>query len=119
MRRHLLATLALSVFCALFVAATAIARDDLITTSTTGVDINIPSGENLPPVNDLPESSNLKDDHEAQAIDLEDPDCTGQLDDDESTEPDGGGTAGGDPTGGDLPPAGGEVTGGGSAGPGG
>jgi hypothetical protein len=98
------------------VAANAGARDDLIETSTTGVDINLPAGEDLPPVSDLPECSNLKDDDSDDAIDLEDPDCTGPLDDDESDEPANGG--GGDPAD-DVPPVGGDPIDGGSAGPGG
>jgi hypothetical protein len=106
MRRKLLLTLALAVFGALMVAANAGAGDGLLDTSSSGVGVNVPGGENLPPLGSLPQCSNLRDDDGDGNTDLADAGCSGPLDGNESDDPSGGDTGTGGDTGGDttIPP---------------
>ncbi len=106
MRRKLLLTLALAVFGGLMVAGNAGAGDGLLDTSTSGVGVNLPGGEDLPPLGSLPQCSNLRDDDGDGHTDLADAGCSGPLDGNESDDPSGGDTGTGGDTGGDttIPP---------------
>ena len=74
-------TIALAVAGVVAVAATAGARQEQpLDTSSGGVDINLPGGEDLPPVDALPECANLEDDDGDGSTDLADADCEGPLD---------------------------------------
>jgi hypothetical protein len=100
MRRKLLLTLALTVFAVLVWAANAGAGDTVLDTSTTGVSIDLPSGQTLPTMDAAPQCSNTRDDDNDGRLDLDDPGCSSPLDDDESDDPAGGGNGGGGDTGG-------------------
>ena len=75
-------------------AASAFAGSISLGSGSGDVTIDLPGGEDLEPIGDLPQCSNLKDDDGDGDIDLLDVGCAGPLDGDE-TDP-----AGGDP---DLP----------------
>ena len=96
------------------VAATAGAGGgSVVGVGSSGVDINIPDGGNLPDVNALPQCSNLVDDDGDGLTDLQDPDCSGPLDSTES------GSSGAPAPPAQTPPGnqgGGAATGGGSSG---
>jgi murein DD-endopeptidase MepM/ murein hydrolase activator NlpD len=89
MGRKLLLTLALGVLGAVVVTGTGIASGGLLDSSKSGVSVNLPGGQNLPPVNALPACSNGKDDDGDGLVDLADPGCSGALDNDESNPPTG------------------------------
>ena len=88
MRRKLLLTIALAVAGTTAVVGTAGGADRLLDVGSDGVDVNIPGGENLPPIGSLPACSNVKDDDGDGATDLADGGCNGPLDSSEA-----GGTA--------------------------
>src|SRR6266540_3879450 len=124
MGRKLLLTVALAVLGAVTAAGVGNASGgDVLDSSTTSVGVNLPGGDNLPPIGSLPECSNLKDDDGDGQTDLADPGCSGPLDNDEYNPPpppegggSGGGTTGGGSFGGSGPGGaagtGGTVTGG-------
>jgi murein DD-endopeptidase MepM/ murein hydrolase activator NlpD len=87
MRRNFLLTIALAVAGLVVVAGTAGARQELLDSSDSGVEINLPGGEDLPPLEAAPQCANLEDDDEDGRTDLDDPDCTDPLDDDEAPAP--------------------------------
>ena len=60
------------------------ARTDLLDTGNGGVQINLPAGEDLPPLGSLPECANLRDDDDDGSTDLADPDCGDPLDNSEA-----------------------------------
>ena len=134
MRRRLLLTIGLAVLGACLVAGTAggQAAPDVVGVGETGVEINVPNGGQLDPIDALPECSNLKDDDSDGVKDLDDPDCTDPLDTTESGSngipyPDqppagggggnGGGGNGGPSTGPRVPGGGGPKPDGGAVGP--
>ncbi len=130
MGRKLLLIVALGVLGAVTAAGAGNASGgDLLNTSTTSVGVNLPGGQNLPPIGSLPACSNLKDDDGDGLTDLADPGCSGPLDSDEYNPPppppgggDGGGNTGGNGSGSGGGTSGGGTTGGGgygSSGPGG
>jgi Transglycosylase SLT domain len=80
MGRKLLLTLALGVLGAVVTAGSGIAS----ASSTTGVSGTLPGGQTLPSVNALPACSNGNDDDGDGLVDLQDPGCSGALDNDES-----------------------------------
>ena len=85
MRRNLLLTLGLAILGMVVVAATAGAGGgSVVGVGSSGVEINIPDGGNLPEVDVLPQCSNLADDDGDGVKDLSDPDCSGPLDSTES-----------------------------------
>src|SRR5687767_3995901 len=84
MRRNLLVDIALAVCGALVVAGSAGARQELLGSGSSGVDVQLPEGEELPPLGPVPECANLEDDDEDGAMDLDDPGCADALDDDEA-----------------------------------
>ena len=96
MGRKLLLILALGAFGAIVAAGAAVASGGLLDTSKTGVSVNLPGGQNLPPVNALPACSNTKDDDGDGLVDMADPGCSSPLDSDESNPT---GTTGGGSTG--------------------
>jgi len=108
MRRNILVTIALAI-AATVVGGSAIAQGGLLDSSSSDVGIDLPGGEDLPPLGSLPECSNLTDDDGDGKTDMADPDCNGPLDNSEagsagtpSPDPDpdpgpGGGGGGGDP----------------------
>ena len=83
MRRNLLLTIALAVAGTAVVGGSAVGADRLLNSGSSGVDVNIPGGENLPPIGSLPACSNLKDDDGDGKVDLGDPGCSGPNDGDE------------------------------------
>ncbi len=66
------------------VAGTAGAQGGLIDASESGVGINLPGGEDLPPLDELPQCANLRDDDDDGRTDLADADCAGPLDNSEA-----------------------------------
>jgi hypothetical protein len=107
MRRKLVLTLALAVFGALMVAGNAGAGSGLLDTSSSGVGVNLPGGDDLDTLGALPQCANLRDDDGDGHTDLADAGCSGPLDNNESDDPSGGDTSTGDTgSGGDttLPP---------------
>jgi hypothetical protein len=67
------------------VASTSVAGGgSVVGVGSSGVEINIPDGGNLPDVDVLPQCSNLTDDDGDGVKDLADPDCSGPLDATES-----------------------------------
>ena len=86
MRRNFLLTIALAVAALVVVVGTAGAKQDLLDSGSAGVDVNLPEGQDLPPIDSTPECSNLRDDDEDSNIDLADADCAGPLDDSEAEE---------------------------------
>jgi murein DD-endopeptidase MepM/ murein hydrolase activator NlpD len=86
MRRNFVLTIALAVAALVVAAGNAGARQDLLDSGSSGVDVNLPAGEELPAVDSVPECSNLRDDDEDASVDLADPDCSGPLDDTEAEE---------------------------------
>jgi hypothetical protein len=98
MGRKLLLILALGAFGAIVAAGAGVASGGLLDTSKTGVSVNLPGGQNLPPVDALPACSNTKDDDGDGLVDLADPGCSGPTDDDEYNAPTGT-TSGGGSTG--------------------
>ena len=84
MRRNFLLAIALAVTGALIVVGSAGARTDLLDTGNGGVEINLPEGEDLPPMGSLPECANLRDDDDDGSTDLADPDCGDPLDNSEA-----------------------------------
>ena len=140
MRNKLLIAVALAVLGASVTAGTAGAGSgSLIGIGEGGVQINLPSGQNLQDLQLLPQCSNTADDDGDGLVDIGDPDCTGPLDATESgsgapttttpTEPaeepaapgagggqGGGGDGGGGETGGNGVGGGSVGTGGGSGG---
>jgi hypothetical protein len=133
MKRRLPLTIAFAVFAAAITAGTAGAGNgSLLGVGEGGVQINLPSGQNLQDLEILPQCANTRDDDGDGIADLADPDCTGPLDATESgsgapapetpepepeEEPDtgGGGNGGGGNTGGGAT-GGGNGVGGGSIG---
>jgi hypothetical protein len=100
MRRNLLVTIALAVTGALIAAGSAVAQNDLLGSGSGGVEVQLPGGQELPPLDDAPECANLRDDDGDGIEDLNDPDCTDALDASEAPgaePPDPGGDPGGDP----------------------
>jgi murein DD-endopeptidase MepM/ murein hydrolase activator NlpD len=86
MRRNFLLTIALAFAGLVAVAGTAGAQGGLIDVSESGVGINLPAGEDLAPLGELPECANLDDDDGDGRTDLADADCTGPLDNSEVGE---------------------------------
>ena len=85
MRNKLLIVVALAVLGASVTAGTAGAgAGSLIGVGEGGVQINLPSGQNLEDLQLLPQCSNTADDDGDGLTDLGDPDCTGPLDATES-----------------------------------
>jgi hypothetical protein len=122
MRRQLLLVTALAVLGAV-IAAGAASASSLLGTGTSGTQVTVPDGQSLPPVGDLPQCANLKDDDGDGLTDLADPGCSGPLDPSETDPPpppdgggSGGGSGGGGNTGGDGTVGGGGNTGGGGTG---
>ena len=76
--------IALAFAALVVVAGTAGAQGGLIDTSESGVGINLPGGEDLPPLDELPQCANLRDDDDDGRTDLADADCAGPLDDSEA-----------------------------------
>ena len=92
MRRNLLLTVALAVAGFLVVVGSAGARqDELLDSGSAGVQVDLPAGQDLPPLDSLPQCSNQGDDDADGAMDVADPECSGPLDDTEDqaepTEP--------------------------------
>jgi hypothetical protein len=83
MGRKLLLILALGVLGAVVAAGAGIASDGLLDSTKSGVSVNLPGGQNLPPVDALPACSNTADDDGDGLIDLADPGCSGPTDGDE------------------------------------
>ncbi|MEO8092769.1 MAG: lytic transglycosylase domain-containing protein, partial [bacterium] len=86
MRKHFLLMIALAMFGVLVLAATAGARRqaaDLLDTSSAAVEVNLPGGQDLPALEDLPQCSNEIDDDEDGKTDDADDQCDGPLDDSE------------------------------------
>ncbi len=84
MRRNFLLAIALTITGALVVVGSAGARGGLLDSSEQGVGINLPGGENLPPLGSLPQCANLRDDDGDGRTDLADGDCSGPLDNSEA-----------------------------------
>src|SRR3954471_3434800 len=94
MGRKLLLIVALGVLGAIVAASSGIASGGLLDSSKTGVSVNLPGGQNLPPVNALPACSNGTDDDGDGLVDMADPGCSGPLDSDESDTGTTGGSTG-------------------------
>src|SRR3954447_22955364 len=99
MGRKLLLILALGVLGAVVAAGSGMASGGLLDSSQSGVSVNLPGGQNLPPANALPACSNTKDDDGDGLADLADPGCSGPLDSDEYNAPTGTTGGGGGSTG--------------------
>ncbi|MFL5892622.1 MAG: lytic murein transglycosylase [Solirubrobacterales bacterium] len=99
MGRKLLLILALGVLGAIVAAGAGVASGGLLDSSKTGVSVNLPGGQNLPPVNALPTCSNGKDDDGDGLVDLADPGCSSPIDSDEYNAPTGTTSGGGGSTG--------------------
>src|SRR5215212_4169918 len=99
MGRKLLLILALGVLGAVIAAGAGVASGGLLDTSQTGVSVNLPGGQNLPPVDSLPACSNTQDDDGDGLVDMTDPGCSGPLDNDEYNAPTGTTGGGGGRTG--------------------
>ena len=86
MRRKLLLTIGLAVLGACLVAGTvgAQTQDSVVGVGESGVQIDIPNGQNLDDLQAAPECSNTVDDDKDELTDLDDPDCSGELDTTES-----------------------------------
>jgi murein DD-endopeptidase MepM/ murein hydrolase activator NlpD len=107
MKGKLLTTVALAILGLAVGAGAASSQTEgggLVASGSSGVAVDLPGGDNLPPVESLPACSNLKDDDGDGTIDLADPGCSGPLDGDEYNAPPpppppdgggGGGTGGG------------------------
>src|SRR3954463_12223570 len=95
MGRKLLLILALGVLGAIVAAGAGVASGGLLDSSKTGVSVNLPGGQNLPPVNALPACSNGKDDDGDGLVDLADPGCSSPIDSDEYNAPTGTTSGGG------------------------
>src|SRR5215210_403561 len=81
----------LRLIVALAVLATAVAvgavnanAGDLLDSSSSSVGVNLPDGQDLPPVGSLPACANLKDHDGDGQVDLADPGCSAPTDGDES-----------------------------------
>ncbi|HYH60296.1 MAG TPA: lytic transglycosylase domain-containing protein, partial [Solirubrobacterales bacterium] len=101
MKRQLQLIFAMAVFGICTLSASAFAG--VLGGGQGGVDIDLPGGQDLPPLDNLPACANLQDDDGDGRADLLDPGCSGPTDGDETdpaTPPDDGGT-GEDP---DVPP---------------
>jgi murein DD-endopeptidase MepM/ murein hydrolase activator NlpD len=133
MRSRVLLTIGLAILGACLIAGTAGgAGESVVGAGQAGVEINLPDGQDLGEVEVLPQCSNLTDDDGDGIKDLQDPDCSGPLDNSESgtsglpeppaPPPAGGGDSGDGATGGDgqggdggpRVPGGGGGTGGGA-----
>src|SRR3954453_12834196 len=99
MGRKLLLILALGVLGAVIAAGAGVASGGLLDTSKTGVSVNLPGGQDLPPVKALPACSNTQDDDGDGLVDMTDPGCSGPLDSDEYNAPTGTTGGGGGSTG--------------------
>ncbi|MDQ3759937.1 MAG: lytic murein transglycosylase, partial [Actinomycetota bacterium] len=83
MKRQLQLVVALALFGACLLAASAAAGGINLGSGEGSVDVDLPGGSNLPPV-ELPACSNTKDDDGDGRVDLLDPGCSGPGDGDES-----------------------------------
>ncbi len=83
MRRKFLLTIGLAVLGACLTAGTA-GAGNVVGVGESGVEIQLPDGQNLDEIEVLPQCSNLADDDGDAVTDLEDPDCSGPLDSTES-----------------------------------
>ena len=131
MRSRLLLIIGLAILAASVVAGTAVGQGGVVGVGETGVDVNLPDGQDLQEVEALPQCSNLADDDSDGIKDLDDPDCSDPLDTTESgssgvpapVEPpsgggNGGGNGGGSSTGPRVPGGGSpDQPGGGAVGP--
>ena len=128
MRRRLPLSIGLAILCACVVAGTAAGQGSVIGVGESGVQVDIPNGQNLDQLEVLPQCSNRNDDDGDGLVDLADPDCSNPLDATESgsnglpEEPappappaDGGGNGGAGGGGSDVPADDG-ITGGGGGG---
>ena len=90
MKGKLLTTIALAILGLAVGAGAASSQTEdggLIASGSSGAAVDLPGGDNLPPVESLPACSNLKDDDGDGEIDLADPGCSGPLDGDEYNAP--------------------------------
>ena len=83
MRRNILVTIALAI-AGTVVGGSAIAQGGLLDSSGSDVGIDLPGGDDLGPLDSLPQCSNLKDDDGDGKIDLADGGCSGPLDNSEA-----------------------------------
>ena len=84
MRRQLQLVVALGVLGAVLVAATAGAGGIKIGLGKSTISINLPGNQTIEPLGSLPACANLKDDDGDGRTDLNDPGCSGPLDNDET-----------------------------------
>ena len=84
MRRRLPLSIGLAILCACVVAGTAAGQGSVIGVGESGVQVDIPNGENLDQLEVLPQCSNRNDDDGDGLVDLADPDCSNPLDATES-----------------------------------
>ena len=130
MRRNLLLAVGIAILAMSVVAGSVYAQGDLLGYGESGVDVELPDGQNLGEINKPPACSNLIDDDRDGLTDTADPDCSGPLDGVESgssglpagpaqpAPPPSGGSGDGSGGGSKIPPAGPDTGGGAQSGTG-